>query len=311
MDSFLGMPNFLIVGVSRAGTTSVFEALAHHPDVFGSSPKETRYFQPIRYNEPLSPLVEYSKYFRGYAGQRVSMEATPDYVYGGEATARAIGETCQPRVAIILRNPTERLVSFFEFMKVRRQLPETMTLDAYIDACLDLPPGATASREHNAYTGLSGGEYARFLPAWFDRYAEDCHLFYYEDLQSDPSRVLRQLCRTLDIDPDVHADADIEQLNSSRPHRSQAVYVAAATVARYGRPLRQRFPGLEPRARRLYERVNQSQPMISVQPSSAEALSRANDYYQSWNQLLVDQLKVRGLPTDGAARWTASATQSP
>jgi Sulfotransferase domain len=294
------------VGVSRAGTTSLFEALARHPDVFGSSPKETRYFQPIRYGEPLPPLVEYSKFFRGYAGQLVSMEATPDYVYGGEPTARVIGETCRPRVAIILRNPAERLVSFFEFMKVRRQLPAAMTLDAYLDACLDLPPGTADRREHNAYTGLSGGEYARFLPAWLDRYAEDCHLLYYDDLRTEPSHVLRELHRILDIDPD--AEADIQQLNSSQPSRSHALYVAAAALARYGRPLRQRFPGLEPRARRLYERVNQGGSTASAQPAPAAALSRANDYYQSWNQLLIGELTTRSLPTDRIARWAVSGT---
>src|SRR4051812_47367914 len=84
------LPNLVIAGFSKCGTTTLFNLLATHPDVHPASTKETRYFQPVRYGEPLAPVEDYRRYFRGYAGQRVVMECTPDYVYGGERTAQAI-----------------------------------------------------------------------------------------------------------------------------------------------------------------------------------------------------------------------------
>jgi hypothetical protein len=70
------VPNFIVIGVSRAGTTMLFNALSAHPQVCGSSTKETRYFQAVRYGEPLAPIANYNAYFRRCAGEPVIMECT-------------------------------------------------------------------------------------------------------------------------------------------------------------------------------------------------------------------------------------------
>ena len=43
------LPNLVIAGVPKAGTTSLFNYLAQHPDICPSDVKETRYFEPLRY----------------------------------------------------------------------------------------------------------------------------------------------------------------------------------------------------------------------------------------------------------------------
>ena len=89
--SALTVPNLVVVGVSRAGTTSMFNALAWHPEVCGSDIKEVRYFTPLRYGQPLAPLEDYASHFRQFDGERIVLEATPGD-HGGRTTAATLKE---------------------------------------------------------------------------------------------------------------------------------------------------------------------------------------------------------------------------
>ena len=286
------LPNFVVVGVSRAGTTTVFNTLARHPEVLASSTKETRYFQPLRYGEPLAPLPKYEAYFRGYSGQAVVMECTPDYFYGGDRTATAIQRTCDPRVAIILREPASRLISFFQFMQGRLQLPAEMTLVEYVARCRSLLATDADRRENNVYTGLWGGQYARFLPAWLAAYAGRCDIFFFDDLRADPLGLLAEQCRRLGIDPQQLPDA-VPVDNSAPAYRSTLVQRAAASGARLGRRVLHRYPRLYSSARQGYEAVNKAEaPRIEV----PETLRREIEaLYRPWNDQLRQQLQDAGV----------------
>jgi hypothetical protein len=286
------LPNFVVVGVSRAGTTTVFNTLARHPDVLASSTKETRYFQAVRYGEPLRPVAEYEAYFRRYDGQAVVMECTPDYFYGAEATATAIRQTCHPRVAIILREPASRLISFFQFMQGRLQLPAEMTLAEYVAKCRAIAPEDMNTRAANNYTALWGGQYARFLPAWLETFPGKCDIFFFDELRVDPIGLLREQCRRLGIDPDA-LPAEIPVDNSAPAYRSRGMQRTAAFLARRGRAVLHRYPGLYSRARRSYEAVNKADaPEVAV-PSTLRREIEA--LYAPWNDQLRDQLREVGI----------------
>src|SRR4029077_8787116 len=77
----------VIAGVNKAGTTSLFVSLSTHPDVAPSAIKETRYFLPPRYGQPLEPFSSYQEYFRDAGVRPVRLEATPSYFYGASAVA--------------------------------------------------------------------------------------------------------------------------------------------------------------------------------------------------------------------------------
>ncbi|HWC33429.1 MAG TPA: sulfotransferase [Mycobacteriales bacterium] len=294
------LPNFVVVGVSRAGTTTVFNTLARHPQVLASSTKETRYFQAVRYGEPLRPLSEYEAYFRRYSGQPVVMECTPDYFYGGQATATAIKEACDPRVAIILREPASRLISFFQFMQGRLQVPAEMTLAEYVAKCRSVPAEDMNTRAANNYTALWGGQYARFLPAWLATFDGRCDIFFFDDLRADPMALLAEQCRRLGIEPSALPD-EVPVDNSAPAYRSRGVQRAAAFLARRGRAVLHRYPSLYSRARRSYEAVNKAEaPEVEV-PSTLRREIEA--LYRPWNEQLRDQLREAGV-TDLPA-WLA------
>lgn len=285
------LPNFIVVGVSRAGTTTIFNALAAHPDVCASTAKETRYFQAVRYREPLAPLADYQAYFRRCSGQRVVMECTPDYFYGGAATAAAIKSICDPRITIILREPISRLVSFFQFMQARLQVPADMTLQGYIERCQSIPDAEINDRANNIYTGLWGGQYARCLDEWLAAFPGRCDIYYFDDLVQDPYTVLAAQCATLGIDP-KGAVIRPEAENTSAGYRSAAAQRFAAMAAKRSRALFRRYPALYARSRRAYEAINQRERRAA--PIAETARRAASAIYEPWNDLLAQQLRDAG-----------------
>jgi hypothetical protein len=285
------LPNFIVVGVSRAGTTTLFNALSMHPQVCASTTKETRYFQSVRYVEPLRPLGDYESYFRRYAGQPVTMECTPDYFYGGAATAQTIKDVCNPRVTIILREPISRLISFYRFMQSRLQLPPDMTLQRYVERCQAVPETDMNLRVNNVYTGLWGGQYARFLPDWLAAYPGRCDVYFFDDLMADADALIAAQCTQLGIDPGaakVTADAE----NSSGRYRSRAAQRFAARAAKHSRALFRRYPSLYTRSRRAYEALNQR--ATTQAPVAETARREISAIYQPWNDLLGQQLHDAG-----------------
>lgn len=287
------LPNFVIAGVSKAGTTTLFNALSRHPDVHPASTKETRYFQAVRYGEPLPPLDDYRGYFRGYAGQAVTMECTPDYFYGGAATARVIQEVCgDPRIAVILRDPVTRLVSFFRFQRSRLQLPAEMTLADYVERCHRVADERMNDRDANIWTGVWGGHYARFLPHWQERYADRCLVLFFEDLVTDPGAVLDRTCGWLGIavgaiPPELEAD------NATVDYRSPRMQRLAARVARTARPVLHHHAGLARVARRTYGRVNER--AATEEPVPPALIEELRAYYAESNLRLREQLARSGV----------------
>ena len=270
----------------------MFNTLARHPQVLASSTKETRYFQAVRYGEPLAPLAEYEAYFRRYSGQPVTMECTPDYFYGGQRTATAIKETCDPRVSIILREPASRLISFFQFMQGRLQVPADMTLGDYVARCRAMPADEMDTRAANNFTALWGGQYARFLPAWLGTYPGRCDIYFFDDLLSDPMALLADQCRRLGIDPDLLPSA-VPVDNSAPAYRSPLMQRVAATGARLGRGLLHRYPKLYSTARRSYEAVNKAEaPEIAVPQTLRREIEAL---YRPWNEQLREQLREAGV----------------
>lgn len=127
-DSSNRLPDFLIMGAAKSGTTSLYHYLTQHPDIFMSYPlKEPRLFTDIdrirtyfwqkRGIEILSieDLIE-NYMLQGYQGEKLFGEATADYTVGTFSQQYHIPQKIkkinpQMKFIYILRNPFERIVS--------------------------------------------------------------------------------------------------------------------------------------------------------------------------------------------------------
>lgn len=133
------LPNAVIAGVNKAGTTSLFHTLAQQDGVCPSRVKETHFFDPLKYGEQLPPLEQYAELFPAAPDGATVLEATPGYFYGGAtlATAMAAGLP-SVRVAVVLREPGERAFSWWRFGRSRLLVDPDQSFAAYLRRCAEL-----------------------------------------------------------------------------------------------------------------------------------------------------------------------------
>src|SRR5680860_192059 len=178
------LPNLLVVGVPKAGTSSLFFYLAQHPSICASDEKEIGYFTPLRNpTGKLAPAESYARHFAHCRGERYRLEATPSYSYGGERVVAGIKDLLgSPRIIISLRDPVERLWSGYTMQRTKGQLGISSSFDEYITVCEERHRMGTATTVGGHYQGLSIGFYASYLGWWLDAFPENVKIIFTEDL---------------------------------------------------------------------------------------------------------------------------------
>lgn len=101
------LPNLLIIGAPRCGSTWLHGLIGSHPDAFMSRRKELEFF----HRADGRGLDRYARHFAGGAGRKVVGEATPSYLYDATARRRIAAALPDVRLVLILRDPVARLVS--------------------------------------------------------------------------------------------------------------------------------------------------------------------------------------------------------
>jgi hypothetical protein len=107
------LPNFLICGAQKAGTTALYAHLKQHPDVFMSTPKETEFFN-WRFRRG---WTWFAKHFEGHTHESAIGEASTRTMATPEAPARIYSHMPNVHLIFLLRNPIERAFSAFYFYK--------------------------------------------------------------------------------------------------------------------------------------------------------------------------------------------------
>jgi hypothetical protein len=298
------LPNLVIAGVAKAGTTSLFRYLAQHPDVCASSVKHARYFTGLRYDEPPPPLVDYARLFSHCDGERYRMEATPGYYPGGGVVARAIDELLPGcRVVVSFRDPVQRCWSWYRFVRSTARIPKELGFAAYLDRCTELHrDGVDHLREHQPYWGLGGGCYDSWIDDWLEVFGERLHVEFFEDLAARPQEVTEEVCRWLGLDADPCAGFAYNVENRTVQYKNRHLQRMALSLNRGGERFFGRHPGLKRSLRGAYYRLNADTGTERLDPESRE---RLGTFYAPHNQRLAASLTAAGrhrLPT-----WLAGA----
>jgi len=114
-------PNFFIVGAAKAGTTSLWQYLRQHPDVFMPQTELTK--EPTHFSDLTPPWASqfrdwdaYLKLFEPVQEQRAIGEASVAYLFSSDAAERIHARYPGARIIIALRHPAERAYSHYKFM---------------------------------------------------------------------------------------------------------------------------------------------------------------------------------------------------
>lgn len=295
------LPNLVIAGVMKAGTTSLHTYMAQHPEVCASSKKETCYFLPLRYDKPVAPIEQYHFNFKHYSGERYVMEATPGYFDGGRKVAQAVKDTLgHTRVIVVLREPVERLFSFYNFEKAMFFLEADIDFDRYIEACVAMPDEQVRIQTNHRFWGVRGGFYADYLQDWYDVFGDDLRVYFFDNLKCNPLALLGEIYTWLGIESVAPAALTVE--NKTVNYKNAFLHKAALQWNRKFERFLRSYPFLKDALRRVYFSFN-GQPFEEHMSQAARA--RLQAIYAPYNQRLAAMLRHRGYTT--LPDWLAPA----
>jgi Sulfotransferase family len=290
------LPNLVLPGPGRAGTTSLFWYLAQHPEICHSSIKETLYFTSLSETEEgasgrLPPAWEYRQYFHRYAGERYLMEASPRYFQGGRRLVSTL-RSMLPDAAVLvtLRDPVSRTWSMYRYARSHGFIPPEQTFDEYVERCEVLArSGALQSAANRPYWSTRASRYADHLPPWLEQLPPArLHVVFFEDLVADVPGTLERLCDWLGVDSGHVHEWDLSVRNTSTEVRSAALH-RVARIANHERLLRN-HQRLKAPFRRAYYAVNRGQ-----EESMPEATRRRlEEIFREPNRRLRQQLAASG-----------------
>ena len=213
------LPNFLIIGAQKAGTTSLYYYLNQHPEIYMSPVKEPRFFYPEFYTKdklrpcqrevPLS-LEEYRSLFAGVSTETAIGEASTDYLHSPTAPEQISKTLPDVKLIAILRNPVERAFSAFCYQA--RDGYENLN---FAEAIADTQSGL------RDYVRL--GFYYSQIKRYFDIFdREQLKVYFTNDLYRDPNSMLVDICNFLDVSSEF--EPSLEKKNVSGIPKSRLLH---------------------------------------------------------------------------------------
>jgi hypothetical protein len=298
----LQLPNLIIGGVNRSGTTSLFNYLSEHPQICPSTIKETNYFAPVLKGGSLPPIETYAAYFDGAKNSKYHMEASPRYIFGAARIAKTIHEYLGPiRIIFVFRDPVARMLSYFQSMKRIAELPLTMTFDQYTARGLDELPAVLAANSGKPVDVYQGSVFARgivqgfyvdYLEEWYDVFPQTIHVMFFDHLSQNPRIAVQELCKWLGVDASVYDSFEFTQENRSIRHKNLTLFKIASLINGKFEPFWRKHKDLKRRIRNVYCRINEEQfGNITLSENLRAELQRV---YTSPNQRLLSMLSKKG-----------------
>ncbi|HET7203028.1 MAG TPA: sulfotransferase [Steroidobacteraceae bacterium] len=197
------LPDAMIIGAMKSGTSSLHNYLTQHPGVIPPLRKEVHYFD-----------VQYGKgerWYRAHFGKvgqpGLNLDSSPYYLFHPLVPQRAHALVPQARLVVLLRDPVRRAYSHYwhERDKKREKLPFEDAIAAEPERVGDdeqrLARGEIEqSRAHQHCTYLGRGRYAEQLARWLQFYPRERLLvLQFEDLGRAPMVTLNRTLEYLGL----------------------------------------------------------------------------------------------------------------
>lgn len=173
------LPDFIIIGASRSGTSSLFRSLLQHPDLSGppSGNKKEVHFFDKKYDRGLQ---WYRAQFRG---KKMNCEATPNYLYDKKCPALIAKDLPDCRFIVMLRNPVERAYSHYRNWKKKNSWTEKTI-------------------KRSSHLVIQKGEYVKQLKRWF-HFVDKSKIMIIrsEDFYGNPEKIIADVINWMGLKP--------------------------------------------------------------------------------------------------------------
>lgn len=287
------MPDFLIIGAAKCGTTALYHYLKQHPEVYMSPEKEPRFFalegEKPDFRGPaddrginrcrFTDIESYRELFRGVSGEKAAGEASTLYLYSPKAPERISHHVPDAKLIAVLRNPADRAYSAFLFMARDSREPLSD-----FDRALAEEERRIAENWGPEYHYRLRGLYHSQLKRYYDRFDRgQIKVYLYDELNSNPEGVVRDIFRFLGVDDEFEPDMASRHNVSGVPQSRvlQSVYLSLRRSSPAKSALKALIP--EKPRREMYRRVLegvQSRNLAKAPPLSPETRQALIEVYR-------------------------------
>lgn len=205
------MPDFLIIGAAKCGTTALHRYLSEHPQIYMSPTKELNFFalegtdcsiykgdiSGRQSPNLINNLEEYKSFFEQALNEQIIGESSPLYMLHPSAAQNIKNHLPYAKLISILRNPVDRAYSDFLFNLGRGTEPITSFTEA-----IQAEPQRIRDQYWYRWHYKSRGFYFEQIQRYFKLFdSAQIKIILYEELQHNTSTVLKDIFRFLGVDP--------------------------------------------------------------------------------------------------------------
>jgi len=210
------LPTFIVIGVAKGGTTSIYRYLDQHPEIFMCPDKGPNFFgyedardwkwhdegePPLMRHFKVATLEEYERLFDGVTNERAVGEVSPQYFRCPTAARRIHDVIPEAKLVASLRNPADRAFSGF-LMRTRRG-------EVVGDAHSELTPQSSHVKE---------GFYFQRMKRYYDLFdREQIKIYLFDDFKRGPGDLIRDLFGFLGVDTGFEPDTTVRHNPANVP----------------------------------------------------------------------------------------------
>ncbi len=209
------MPDFLVIGAAKSGTTSLYFYLQQHPKIFMPFMKEPFFFafeglDPYQYHfegkmrsnfKAIVDLEHYQTLFENAPKESLAGEASTLYLYDKNAAERIKYHIPDVKMIVLLRNPVDRAYSHF-----RHFVRDGFEPESDFTTVIKSEKKRMEENWFPSYYYLDAGFYSIQLKRYFDLFPKNqFKIFLYEDLL-DAEQMVREIFEFLGLDTNIRLD---------------------------------------------------------------------------------------------------------
>nr|WP_272591912.1 sulfotransferase domain-containing protein [Salinibacter ruber] len=210
------LPDCIIIGAQKSGTTSLYRYIIQHPILLGSNPKEVHYFDDSYHKK----LGWYRSHFP-IRSSKMCIEATPKYMFDKDSFRNLKSFLPDVKLIATLREPVERAYSHYKHVcRGMRGVTETRSFPEAVRADLDVLRKerilGNGSREDTYYSYIRRGIYAPQLSRFLEAYGDRLLVLRSGDLFKSPVSTMKDVfhhlgCEPVKIEANVYNQGDQEE----------------------------------------------------------------------------------------------------
>ena len=216
-------PDFIGLGVQKAGTSWIHAVLRSHPDIeliATDNDKDSRFFSHF-YDHGYE---WYEQYYSGFNPLAVKGEFSTSYFYNSDAPARLKSYCPDAKLMVCLRDPVDRILSNHRHeIRLGHISAKNYAIEAGV-------------KNNPMY--IEQSRYYTHLEKWLEHFsAEQIQVIIYEDIQDDSAAFAKKMYAFLGVDA-AYKPANLEDtVNESRVIKSQKIRLIKKAISRIGRTI--------------------------------------------------------------------------